>query len=108
MMRYADRYPKLYQFFAGYFHQDWPDDKRFASASFEAVVHYFQAKNPKAAVSQATRELKELIGLDLSEGELDKIVVDDLGANVNPAGRGLTYRQWLEAVLDILKKGAPS
>lgn len=103
-MRYAGRYPKLGQFFGAYFHQDWTDDERIVGGSFEGVVRFFQTMNPAATVSQATRELEEFIRLGLAEEELHDIVVDDLGANVHAPGLGLTYRQWLEAVLAILKQ----
>jgi CdiI immunity protein len=52
------------------------------------------------------REFEEFLGLELSEKELEEIVTDDLAANVYATGLGLTYRQWLEAVLDILEKPA--
>jgi CdiI immunity protein len=104
MTSYAVHYPKLRYFFAAYFHQDWSYEKRLVGGSFEDVVRDFQAENPIQTVNQATRELEAFLGLELSEGELENTVVYDLGANVNPPGRGGTYRQWLEAVLSILKK----
>jgi hypothetical protein len=108
MARYDDRYPELGQFFGAYFHQDWSYEQRLVGGSFEDVVRYFQTVNPVDVVNQATRELEEFIGLDLPEDELHDIVVHDLGANVRAAGMGLTYRQWLEAVLGILKQAVPN
>jgi hypothetical protein len=106
MMRYADRYPELGQFFGAYFHQDWSYEQRLAGGSFENVVHDFKSLNPASFVRQATRELEAFLKIDLSEDELHRIVVDDLGANVNAPGIGFTYRQWLEAVLNILEQPA--
>jgi hypothetical protein len=106
MTDYDDVYPKLGQFLGCYFHQDWSYEQRLVGGSFENIVHNYVAENPVATVRQATRELEEFLGLDLSEDELHDIVVHDLGANVRAAGLGLTYRQWLEAVLAILKKPA--
>jgi CdiI immunity protein len=63
------------------------------------------AENPMATVQQATRELEDFLKLNLSEQELADMLFDDLGANVHAPGMGLTYRQWLEAVLAILKSG---
>jgi CdiI immunity protein len=99
IMRYAEQYPKLRYLFAAYFHQHWVD-----SGSFENIVHEFLEENPAATVSQARRELEAFLNIDLPEDELHDVVVHDLGANVRAAGTGLTYRQWLEAVLAILKK----
>ena len=99
MTRYAERYPELHYFFGGYFHQDWGD-----SGSFENVVRDFQAE-PIETVRQATRELEEFLRLDLPEQELREILLNDLRSYVRAPGLGLTYRQWLEAVLVILKRG---
>ena len=106
-MSYDDRYPELGQFLGGYFYQDWADDKRIVGGSFEDVVRYFVAMNPAATVSQATRELEEFMELDLSEKELEEIVYEDLKCFVHAPGLGLTYRQWLEAILAILKSEPP-
>ena len=67
MARYADRYPELYCFLAGYFHDGWVDRN-----SFEDVVHDFRAE-PVDVVRQATRELEAFLGLGLSEDELHDI-----------------------------------
>ena len=102
MTRYADRYPELRYFLACYFHQDWVD-----SDSFEDVVRSFQ-QEPVETVRQATRELEEFLMLDIPEKELRDVLLRDLGSYVHAPGMGLTYRQWLEAVLDILKKAGPN
>ena len=102
MARYVDLYPKLGYFLGAYFHQDWGD-----SGSFENVVHEFLAE-PAATIRQATRELEEFLRLDIPENELRDILLHDLGSYVRAPGLGLTYRQWLEAVLHILKKAAPN
>jgi hypothetical protein len=101
MMRYAERYPKLHYFLGGYFHEDWVD-----SDSFEDVVADFQTE-PAETVRQATRELEEFLRLDIPEKELRDILLYDLRSYVRAPGLGLTYRQWLEAVLAILKQPIP-
>jgi hypothetical protein len=101
MTSYATRYPSLRYFFACYFHQDWGDD-----GSFEDVVRVFLAENRVDTVIPATRELEEFLRLDISEKDLRDILLYDLGSYVHAPGLGLTYRQWLEAVLAILKKPA--
>ena len=78
---------------------DW-DGK---NASYKEVVKDFKANNPAATVNQAIQELESFLNQNLSEQELHKIVVHELGANFRPAGARLTYQQWLNSVLDILK-----
>ncbi|HWN66613.1 MAG TPA: contact-dependent growth inhibition system immunity protein, partial [Haliangium sp.] len=98
-MSYDDSYPKLGQFLGGYFHQSWPDDHVLAGASFEDVVRYFQAMNPAATVGRTTRELEEFLGLELTEKELRDVLLYEFNSQLRAPGLGLTYRQWLEAIL---------
>jgi hypothetical protein len=104
LMKYDDSYPKLGQFLGGYFHQSWPGDHVLAGASFEDIVHYFQVMNPAATVTQTTRELEEFLRLELSEKDLRDILLHEFNSQWRAAGLGLTYRQWLEAVLAILEQ----
>ena len=67
------------------------------------VIKDFKVNNPAATVNQAIEELESLLNQNLPEQELHKIVVHELGANFRAAGAGLTYQQWLNSVLDILK-----
>ncbi|MBD2129542.1 hypothetical protein H6F97_24655 [Microcoleus sp. FACHB-1] len=98
-------YPKLKYFFSAYFHQDWKTmyDWDGKNASYKEVVKDFKANNPAATVNQAIQELESFLNQNLSEQELHKIVVHELGANFRAAGARLTYQQWLNSVLDILK-----
>ena len=95
MARYADRYPELDQFLGCYFHQSWPDDHELAGVPFEAIVRYFQAKNPAATVTQTVRELEEFLSLELSEKELYDALYYDFTSYFHAPGLGLRYRQWL-------------
>jgi hypothetical protein len=106
MTRNKTLYPNLTYFFSAYFHQDWNHayDWQGERPSSEVVVRDFKAKNPEETVTQATRELEQFLVQVLAEGDLREVVVHELGANVYAPGLGLTYRQWLEAVLDILKE----
>ena len=67
------------------------------------VIKDFKVNNPAATVNQAIEELESLLNQNLPEQKLHKIVVHELGANFRAVGAGLTYQQWLNSVLDILK-----
>jgi hypothetical protein len=105
MTDYEILYPSLKYFFSAYFHSDWVDiyDWHGENPSFQTVVFDFKNES-KGTIDKTTQELKQFLKQELSEVELRDIVVHKLGANVYPPGRGLTYRQWLEAVLEILKE----
>jgi hypothetical protein len=108
MKRYDDLYPELGQFLGGYFHQDWSYEQRRIGGSFADVVRSFLTTNPATTVMQTIRELTEFLGLELSEEELRDTLLHEFGSYVRAPGLGLTYRQWLEAVLAILQQGAPA
>ncbi|MEZ4594924.1 MAG: contact-dependent growth inhibition system immunity protein [Chloroflexota bacterium] len=107
MTDYETLYPELKYFFSAYFHSDWVDiyDWHGGNPSFQTVVFDFKNES-KVTLDKTTQELKQFLknSHSLSEAELREIVVHKLGANIYPPGRGLTYRQWLQAVLEILKE----
>jgi hypothetical protein len=102
---YKERFYELYQFLAGYFHQDWLHvyDWEDSAPGYEAIVRHFKALNA-GAVGPVAHELEELLKQKLSDDELEEVVAYDLGSAYYPLGSGQSYRQWLEAVLVILKE----
>lgn len=109
-LRYEQRFPELKYLLAAYFHEDWLHEYDWAGSepSYEAIVRQFKAKNPRATVEQATRELAEFIKLPLPDKELKEVVAYDLGCAYYPPGSGQTYREWLEAVLVVLHEPTAS
>ncbi|WP_144053785.1 contact-dependent growth inhibition system immunity protein [Baaleninema simplex] len=108
MTRYRNIYPELKQFFSGYFHQDWTvlHDWKGKRPSFEVIVHEFKTENPQSLINLTVNELESFLDLNLTEADLDMALTRELGSCVYAPGMGLTYRQWLEAILAILKESA--
>lgn len=71
--------------------------------SFEAVVRHFKAVNPPAFVRRAAAEIRCLLSQPLGERLLSEIVQRDFCVACDPQRSGLTYRQWLEAVVAVLE-----
>ncbi|HAZ48677.1 MAG TPA: hypothetical protein DDW76_28360 [Cyanobacteria bacterium UBA11369] len=107
MDRYERLYPNLKYFFSAFFHHDWlyMYNWQGQSPSFQVVVRDFKAKDSQA-VTQTTRELEQFLAQHLTEDDEDlrEIVVHKLGANFYAPGIGLTYQQWLQEILTILKE----
>lgn len=105
MINYRERYYELYQFLAGHFNQDWKYvyDWKEEPPNFEAVVSFFKSINPPARVGKVTSELEQLLDLSLTERELGNVLLEDLTCFYYAPSRGKTHRQWLEAMLRILK-----
>jgi CdiI immunity protein len=108
MDAYSQKFPKLYNFFAGSFHNFWPDMCRKSGdePSTKIVVREYKLENHRNTINQAIHELEKLISIsiNMNEKNIRNVVVRDLGANINPSVEGLTYRQWLEEVLRILRE----
>jgi phenylalanyl-tRNA synthetase beta subunit len=91
----ADRaFPALYQLLAGYFHQDWRDE--FASP--EAAVRSFAAEAPPAAVDAAVAELDRLLGWELDEAALTRLLWDGFGCDYVPQSDETAPSRWLATV----------
>lgn len=99
------KFPELYQFFGGYFYQGWSADYRWEGAkpNFAAVVRHFKAVNPPPTVARVRNELEDLLASNYEEENLNA-ALKELGSNFYPAAESLTYRKWLENILEILKE----
>ncbi|WUR15024.1 contact-dependent growth inhibition system immunity protein [[Empedobacter] haloabium] len=91
-------YPNLYEFFAGYFHPDWPEESLTATG----VVERYLSEFPRDEVREASRELRNLLINAPVEDDLSRIV-NQLGSYYNPQADGLTYRGWLLQVCALLE-----
>jgi len=94
-----ERYPALWQLFAGYFHQDWALDDRTA----DDVLGRFVRGEPPDAVRRVRRDLEDVLRLWPAERELEA-VTDRLGSSYRPAGDGLSTRDWLLHVGQFLER----
>jgi hypothetical protein len=71
MNTYSERFPKLHNFFAGSFHNFWPDicRKNGNEPSIQIVVKEYKLENHNEVVDQAICELEKflLTSHDMSE-----------------------------------------
>jgi CdiI immunity protein len=100
---YRSKFPELYQFFGGYFYQGWTTDYRWEGVkpNFSAVIRHFKAVNPPSTVGLVRNELEDLLLQGLENGEMSA-ALSELGNNFYPSAEDLSYRQWLEKILEIL------
>jgi contact-dependent growth inhibition (CDI) system CdiI-like immunity protein len=86
-----------------YFDQDWDLN---GNTPLD-VLESFRDDEPDPVVQQAYDEVVGLLSRNLEEPELEE-ELDRLGLQYYPPGDGLTHRQWLEQVADILKRQRPT
>lgn len=98
-MRLKDKYPYLFRFLAGYFHQDWDDDY----ATFADGVRDFLTCT-REEIREVASELKAFLNEFQDDKELRKGIIE-LGNNYEPNNDGLTDREWLsKEVLPMLSR----
>ena len=105
-MDYREKYFDLYQLFGGYLNQSWKEiyiweDRKPA---YQPLIRKYKTESER--VDKAIAELKEVIALDnnFDEEEWRNILTWGLSLGLRPKGFGLTPRQWLEDVLEILEE----
>jgi hypothetical protein len=73
------RYPRLFQFFACYLHQDWP----VFHGSVDGAIDDAIAENPRALLGQIRAELGALLAATPDDTRLRAVLNDGIGVNVS-------------------------
>lgn len=94
-------YPALWQFFGGYFHQDWD----LAGPGWRDVVAGYIDEAGPEIVRQTADELAVLLRDVSDEDALRGVVLDGFGCFYLPDPDGVTMRAWLEEVRQALERG---
>jgi hypothetical protein len=86
------RFPDLYEFFAGYFHQDWD----LEAEDDAGVVRFFKSVAPSERVLEVRRQLEAFLSLGLPEEETQRAVWGSFGCDYDPGE--LPMRSWLQRI----------
>lgn len=100
--RAADEFPALARFFGAYFHEDWHED----FATTRDAVNAFLQDAPPATVAAVRGELDRLLGLDLEDGLLGRVLRQGLDCNYVPSVDELSNGAWLAQVRDVVRASA--
>ncbi len=106
--KYSQQFPELSGLLGGYFHEDMFDgfDWKGNQKSYQAVIRYHKSIQPEKYVKEETRELKEFLALSRTwdDDKIDDILGDDFGNCLFAPAYGMTYREFLEGILEILEE----
>lgn len=91
-------FPELFQFLAGYFHQDWNCEYD----SEDNVVRSFISDSSKETISQVKIELQTLLIKTQNEEELKDILFNELSCYYYYPYAWSSGKAWLEHVLSML------
>jgi len=89
----------LEQFFGAYLHQDWMEEFDTDVQAIDEIIR----NNPREFLLAAEHEIINLIESNMSETELERMMLYDFGCFYDPSAEGLTYREWLRKVADRLR-----
>ena len=97
----VDENDPVFQFFGGYFHEDWMLD---AASTREVVGEYVKAHTPeeRSALSRAVVEYSQKFA---SDSELEDGLFHELGCYYTPSGIGLSAKAWLQTVASQILHG---
>jgi hypothetical protein len=90
----------LSQILGAYLHQDWADE----FDSDESALRSALDSEPKDKIAAARRALDRLLASQFTEAELREELVVRLGCYFDPSSKGMTYRQWLARVSQLLSQ----
>lgn len=86
------RYPELFQFFAGYFHEDWPVD----AATADDVVETFMGTHARDECLKLAQLIDAFAATTPDDQALEHALFTDLGCYYVPAADGRSVRDWLQ------------
>ena len=94
---------RLHQLFGAYFHQDWP----LEGDDWPAIVALYLRDVGGEEGRTAAAALDALLGSVADDGELARIVYDELDCEYDPRQElgGPTLRGWLGQVAEALRRG---
>ncbi len=92
----SQRDERLRQFFGCYFNQDW---RVGGARSWTDVAAQYVKENPRAAVSRTIDDLRA-IASDMSSA----VGLAALECDYNPLSDGLTDREWVRQLADVIER----
>ena len=88
----------LFQFGAGYFHQDY----ELEYPTPDAAILDFREDQTDEEIAQLIREIDGLLSGVHTEAEFEEVWLRESCAYYEPSRNGYTYQTWFEHVRDVL------
>jgi len=105
---YTKQFPELSSLLGGYFHEDMFDvfDWNEHEKNHTSIIRYHKSIQPKKYLLEEVNELKEFLELSRSwnEDKLEEILLNDFRGSIYAPGAGITYRKFLNDILEILEE----
>lgn len=93
-----EQYPELFQFLAGYFHQDWTCEHE----AEDDVIRQFIADSTPETVSQVKSELQSVLRSIQGEENIQNFLFNQMGCSFYYPYAWPSGHAWLEHMLHML------
>jgi hypothetical protein len=102
---FDNQFYELRQVLGGYFHQFWEEaiDWNGENPNFKALIRFYKTTNSIKGIEQTAEDLRKFLSLELDEKSIHSLFIR-AGIWYNPDHENMNYRQWLEAILCLLKE----
>ncbi|MBA3786615.1 MAG: hypothetical protein H0X15_13960 [Acidobacteria bacterium] len=106
--KYSKQFPELSSLLGGYFHEDmfYVFDWKAHKPNYKSVIRYIKSIQEPDYLSKKITELREFLKLsrEWDEDKLREILHKDLGNCLYAPFFKMTYREFLEGILEILEE----
>lgn len=89
----------LWTLFGAYFHQDFDAD----FDDWQSAINFYRSGSSPSQVSRTIEQLENFLDTFKSEDEIER-ATELLGLDVFPETEEVTYRYWLEQVINVLRQ----
>lgn len=104
-MNHSQKYPNIKNLL-GLLHQDWKlmFEWEGNQPDYKAAIRKLNAESEQEVRRKYVAELQDLVNLNYDEDLLREIVNRSFRSAFYPPGIGLSYQQWLEEILKLLRE----
>jgi hypothetical protein len=93
---------ELRSFFSGYFHEDWELD---ALEPDEVISQFLKSGPSPNEVERIVAQIGCYLGAERDDAAIERGLLEELGCYYLPGANGMSARNWLRHVADLLSKG---
>ena len=101
-MKIRQPWNTIQNFFGAYFHEDWHDE----DPDEDAVVRRYMHGATTEEIRDLIEDIEQYMKDHPDDDELLRLLFDDLACYYLPTADGLTARQWMTHVADLLRQEA--
>lgn len=105
---YTKRFPELSGLLGGYFHEDmfYVFDWNGHEENYKSIIRYHKSIQSNEYLRKEISELKEFLAFSQywDEDKLEDVLLNDFSGSIYAPGIGITYREFLESILEVLEE----